>query len=180
MGCIRARGKPAQVGLGVDGFVSHYTSRLDSKGRVSIPAPFRAVLARDGHEGLYVYPALDQDALDCGGHALRREIHELLGRFSPYSEEHNSFSTVLLGTIENLKIDTEGRVILSESAKAHANIASEVTFVGHGYKFQIWEPGRFLAHLAEARSRLRDLRKQLSSRHVAPDTPPPRQHGARE
>ena len=37
----------------MDRFVSHYTLRLDTKGRVSIPAPFRAVLARDGFEGLY-------------------------------------------------------------------------------------------------------------------------------
>jgi MraZ protein len=171
------------VGLGVDefdGFVSHYTSRLDAKGRVSIPAPFRAVLARDGYEGLYVHPSLEAEALDCGGHALRRQIHELLGRLSPYSEEHTMFSTVLLGTSENLRIDSEGRVILSETAKAYAGITSEITFVGHGFKFQIWEPGRFRVHLAEARSRLHEFRRQLSARHVAPDLPPPRPHGARE
>lgn len=176
----QARGNPCGWGWGVDGFVSHYTSRLDAKGRVSIPAPFRAVLARDGFDGLYVHPSLDVEALDCGGHALLREIHDLLGKLSPYSEERDLFSTALIGTSEILKVDTEGRVILSESAKAYAGIATEVTFVGHGFKFQIWEPGRFLAHLAEARSQLRDFRKQLSSRHVAPDTPPPRQHGARE
>ena len=48
----------------MDRFVSHYTLRLDAKGRVSIPAPFRAVLARDGFEGLYCYPTLDRPALD--------------------------------------------------------------------------------------------------------------------
>ena len=54
----------------MDRFVSNYTLRLDAKGRVSIPAPFRAVLARDGFDGLYCYPALDQPALDAGGNAL--------------------------------------------------------------------------------------------------------------
>ncbi len=174
------RGSPRGWGRELDGFVSHCTSRLDAKGRVSIPAPFRAVLARDGFEGLYVHPSLDAQALDCGGHALLREIHELLGTLSPYSEERDMFSTALISTSEILKIDTEGRVILSESAKAYACISAEVTFAGHGFKFQIWEPGRFLVHLAEARSRLHDFRKQLSARHVATDTPPPRPHGARE
>ena len=51
----------------MDRFVSHYTLRLDGKGRVSIPASFRAVLARDGFEGLYCYPALDRPAIDAGG-----------------------------------------------------------------------------------------------------------------
>jgi MraZ protein len=164
----------------VDGFVSNYTSRIDAKGRVSIPAPFRAVLTRDGHDGLYVQRSLDEKALDCGGNALLREIHALLDQLPPFSEERDFFSSALLGHCENLKIDTEGRVILSESAKAQAGITSEVTFVGHGFKFQIWDPGRFQVHLAEARSRLHDFRKQLGARRVAPDTPPPRQHGARE
>lgn len=164
----------------MDRFVSHFTNRLDAKGRVSIPASFRAVLARDGFEGLYVHPSIDAEAVDCGGNALLREIDELLGRLSPYSEERDMFSTALLGTSEILKVDSEGRVVLTEAVKAYAGITSEVTFVGQGYKFQIWEPGRFQAHLEEAKNRVRELRKQLSSRPVAADAASPRPHGARE
>ena len=157
-------------------FVSHFTNRLDAKGRVSIPAPFRAVLARDGFEGLYVHPSLDAEALDCGGNALLREIDGLLGTLSPYSEERDMFSTALLGTSEVLKVDTEGRMILTDTLKAYAAISTEVTFVGQGHKFQIWEPGRFRAHLEEAKIRVRDLRKQLSSHSAAKPQP----QGARE
>ena len=62
----------------MDRFVSHFTLRLDAKARVSIPASFRAVLARDGFEGLYCYPALDRPALDAGGNALLQEIETLI------------------------------------------------------------------------------------------------------
>lgn len=161
----------------MDRFVSHFSNRLDSKGRVSIPASFRAVLARDGFEGLYVYPSLDADAVDCGGNALLRDIDDLLNRHSPYSEQRDLFSTALLGTSEILKIDGEGRVVLTETIRAATFIVSEVTFVGQGHKFQIWEPGRFQAHLEEAKLRLRDLRKQLSASHAAATPRPP---GARE
>ena len=51
----------------MDRFLSHVTMRLDAKGRVSVPASFRAALARDGYEGLYVHPSLDRPALDAGG-----------------------------------------------------------------------------------------------------------------
>ena len=37
----------------MDRFVANFMLRLDSKGRVSIPGAFRAVLVRDGFEGLY-------------------------------------------------------------------------------------------------------------------------------
>jgi MraZ protein len=124
------------------------------------------VLARDGFEGLYVHPSLDAEALDCGGHGLLRDIDGLLAKLSPYSEERDLLSTALLGTSEVLKVDPEGRVILTETLKTYAGLSSEVVFVGQGHKFQIWEPGRFRAHLDEARSRVRDLRKELSARYT--------------
>src|SRR5207237_4693879 len=158
----------------MDRFVSHYTLRLDAKGRVSIPASFRAVLARDGFDGLYCYPALDRPALDAGGNALLAEIELLIERFSPYSEEREQFSAALYGTSEVLKIDGEGRVVLTDALKSHAGISDAVAFAGLGHKFQIWEPERFRAELAEATEKVRALKKQLSSR-VAAEGP----HGAR-
>ena len=159
----------------MDRFVSHYTLKLDSKGRVSIPASFRAVLARDGFDGLYCYPALDRPALDAGGNALLKEIETLIDRFPPYSEEREQFSATLYSTSEILKVDGEGRVVLSEPLKSHAGIADAVAFAGHGHKFQIWEPARFRAELAEATEKVRALKKQLGTR-VAAEGP----HGARE
>ncbi len=154
----------------LDRFVSNFTNRLDAKGRVSIPAPFRAVLGLDGFDGLYVHPSLNAQALDCGGNALMREIDGMLGRFVTYTEEHDIYSTALLGTSEVLKVDPEGRVILTESLKVFAGIDREVTFVGHGHKFQIWEPGRFQTHLVEARNQLRELRQQLGARRAGEET----------
>src|SRR4029453_6294676 len=103
----------------MDRFVSHYTLRLDAKGRVSIPASFRAVLARDGFDGLYCYPALDRPALDAGGNALLAEIEQLVASFSPYSDEREDLAAALYGTSETLHLDGEGRVILSERLKHH-------------------------------------------------------------
>jgi len=144
-------------------FVSNYTLRLDSKGRVSIPAPYRSVLNRDGFDGLYCYPALDRPAIDAGGNALMGEIESLIARFAPFSEQREQFATALYGTSDTLKLDGEGRVILTEPLKAHAGIRDAVSFVGLGHKFQIWEPGRFRTELAEATDKVRELRRQLGS-----------------
>jgi MraZ protein len=159
----------------MDRFVSNYSLRLDAKGRVSIPASFRSVLARDGFEGLYCYPTLDRPALDAGGNALLAEIETLIAQFSPYSDEREQFSTALFGTSEVLKIDGEGRVVLTEPLKNHAGIKDEVTFAGLGHKFQIWEPGRLRAELAEATEKVRAVQTRLGSRVAAQDP-----HGARE
>jgi MraZ protein len=154
-------------------FVSNVTARLDSKGRVSIPAPFRSVLARDGFEGLYCYPTLDLAAIDAGGNALLAEIERLIDRYPPYSEEREEFLVALYGTSETLKIDGEGRVVLTDELKAHAGITDAVAFVGMGHKFQIWEPQRFRAHLAKATATVRARRPR--SQDAGPNP-----HGARE
>jgi len=151
----------------MDAFISTYTNRLDAKGRVSIPAPFRAVLAVDGFDGLYCCPTLDRRAVDAGGNALRATIDGMLAKFEPLTEDHEYLSTSLIGESEVLKIDQDGRVVLTETIKDYAGIADRVTFVGQRYKFQIWEPERFIAYREEAKDRLRDLRKRPASGHRA-------------
>ncbi len=163
----------------MDRFVSNFTNKLDAKGRVSIPASFRAVLARDGFEGLYVHPSLDLPTLDCGGHALLAEVDAVMALLPRQSAERDAVATVLLGESEILRIDGEGRLVLTESLKEHARLGVEVTFVGAGEKFQIWEPGRFRARLAEARQQARDLRERLGSRSVAGGDAPPQKPEAR-
>ena len=158
----------------MDRFVSNTILRLDAKGRVSIPASFRSVLAHDGFAGLYCYPALDQPAIDAGGQALLAEIEALVNRFPPYSGEREEFLVALYGRSETVTIDPEGRVVLPEELKQHAGITDAAAFVGLGHKFQIWEPQRFRAHLAKATATVRTLTRELGSHRPSADD------GARE
>jgi MraZ protein len=159
----------------MDRFVSNVVLRLDSKGRVSIPASFRAVLNRDGFQGLYCYPALDQPAIDAGGNALMSEIEALIAEQPLYSAAREQLALALYGTSETLKLDGEGRVMLTGHFKDYAGITDGVAFVGLGHKFQIWEPGRFRSELAEATDKVRALKQQLGSQPAARKAP-----GARE
>ena len=154
-----ASGSGALVGM--DGFVATYTNRLDGKGRVSVPASFRAVLAREGHDGVYCYPALDRPAIDGGGLRLQDAIAGRLSVFETFSEEHEILSTAFYGESRVLKIDQDGRIVLPEEFRDYAGIADQTVFVGQGYKFQIWEPERFAERQKEARSHLRTVTRGL-------------------
>jgi MraZ protein len=143
-------------------FVSNFTQRVDAKGRISIPAAYRAVLQRDPLGALFCTPARDLPAIDAGGQMLVEEIRQFIARYPPYSEEREQFSAALFGTSETLKIDAEGRLVLTDALKSHAGIADGVTFVGLGHKFQLWEPQRFQARLALATEKVRALRLQAS------------------
>ncbi|MCB1492275.1 MAG: division/cell wall cluster transcriptional repressor MraZ [Rhodobiaceae bacterium] len=148
----------------MDQFVSNYTNRIDAKGRVSVPAGFRAILAAQGFDGVYCYPSLDTDAIEAGGRPLIEAIQGLIDALVPYSDERNQLATVLLGDGMTLSIDQDGRVTLPEALRAHAGLEGEVTFVGVGDKFFMWSPERYAAYRAEARSRARDLKALLGRR----------------
>jgi MraZ protein len=153
----------------MDRFVSTFTNKIDAKGRVSIPAPFRAVLERDGYTGgtagaaptggIYCYPSLDSAALDAGGERLARKIDALLANLADYSDERDELSVALYGDVQVLHVDADGRIVLPESLRAHAGLAGQVTFVGLGDKFQIWEPAAFEARRAAAREKVQEHRK---------------------
>lgn len=155
----------------MSGFVGNITNKIDAKGRVSIPAPFRAALVRDGYEGLYCYPSLDMKAIDAGGNQLLAVIGEKLAGFEPFTEDHDFLSTAFYGMSEALKIDQDGRVSLTDGIKDYAGITDQVTFVGQGYKFQIWDPARFAEHREEARRRAQALRRGGSRPVAAPGEP---------
>jgi len=139
----------------MDRFVSTFTNKIDAKGRVSIPAPFRAVLDRDGYSqgsvgGIYCYPSIDAPALDAGGERLAKKIDGLLAGLPDYSDERDELSVALYGDVQVLGIDGDGRIVLPEALRRHAGLQDQVTFVGLGDKFQMWAPGAFEERLAAA------------------------------
>lgn len=145
----------------MDRFVSTYTNRIDAKGRVSVPAPFRAVLERAGLAagGLYCYPSLDAPALDAGGERLAQKIDGLLQGLPDYSDERDELSVALYGDVQLLAIDVDGRIVLPEGLRRHAGLDDQVTFVGLGEKFQMWEPKAFDERRQRAREKAQEHRK---------------------
>ena len=159
----------------MDRFVSTITNKIDAKGRVSIPAAFRAVLSRDGYAGgegggIYCYPSLDAPALDAGGERLAKKIDALLAGLADYSLERDQLSVALYGDVQILNIDSDGRILLPENLRTHAEIGAAIAFVGLGEKFQMWEPARFDAYRARAREKVDEHRKLFGAGRRPPLT----------
>lgn len=156
----------------MDRFVSTFTNKIDAKGRVSVPASFRAVLERDGYAGgIYCYPSLDAPALDAGGERLAQKIDRLLRGLPDYSDERDELSVALYGDVQVLTIDGDGRIVLPHELRTHADLSAAVTFVGLGDKFQMWQPERFAERRVKARAKVQDHRK-LFGKPVAADKLP--------
>ena len=171
----------------MDRFVSTFENKIDSKGRVSVPAPFRAVLEHDAYRseslgGIYCYPSLDAPALDAGGERLAHKIDGLLACLPDYSDERDELSVALYGDVQVLTIDGDGRIVLPRDLRAHASIEGRVTFVGLGDKFQIWQPEQFAERRRIARDKVQAHRKLFEAgrraAHSQAGAAPPRDDGS--
>ncbi|MEM8972638.1 MAG: division/cell wall cluster transcriptional repressor MraZ [Pseudomonadota bacterium] len=155
----------------MDRFVSTFENKIDAKGRISVPAPFRAILERDGYKesaalGIYCYPSIDAPALDAGGERLAQKIDRLLGGLADYSDERDELSLALYGDVKVLAVDGDGRIVLPPDLREHAGLDTKATFVGMGDKFQIWAPERFEERRAEARAKVQDHRRLFAQQQT--------------
>ncbi|MGK2742369.1 division/cell wall cluster transcriptional repressor MraZ [Tepidicaulis sp. LMO-SS28] len=134
----------------MESFRGTFTNKVDAKGRVSVPAKFRAVVAAQGFNGITCFPSFLGKFLEAGGPAFTSEIDAILNKLPPFSPERDQLAAILVGNAMDLMFDGDGRVMLPREFMEHAGITDQITFVGMTTKFQIWSPAAYEAFRAEA------------------------------
>jgi MraZ protein len=136
-------------------FVSSFTNKIDRKGRVSVPAPFRQILATKGSDSVVLYPHPKHPAIEGSGMDWLDDFAARLDLMAEYDEDRDALAAVFSQVVQ-IAPDTEGRIVLPESLTRHASIGESAIFVGNGKKFEIWDPDRFAAHLSQQQARVRE------------------------
>lgn len=113
-------------------FLSSYENRVDAKGRVSVPAKFRAVVANDEFQGVVLYCSPTHNCIE--GVSMAR-LEKLA--------ESGDICGDLFANAQQMAFDVTGRIIISPDFKKHAGIKDTALFVGRGNSFQIWNPDNF-------------------------------------
>ncbi|WP_250310718.1 division/cell wall cluster transcriptional repressor MraZ [Rickettsia endosymbiont of Oedothorax gibbosus] len=143
-------------------FLSKYINNLDKKGRVSVPASYRAALSSQSFNGVIVYPSFRNKCIEACSLKRLKELSQMIQTLDPYSEERDAFETIILGGAQ-LTFDGEGRVILPKSLIEHSDISEQVCFVGKGLVFEIWQPQNFETYLSSARQIAQNNRLTLKN-----------------
>ncbi len=144
-------------------FLGTHKGKLDKKGRISVPASFRAVLEALGTGDIVLFPSFRHPCIEAWpapAFAALSAGHSSLDIFSDASE---NLAGALFALAQPARPDGEGRLVLSEDLIAEAGLSDGITFLGANQCFQIWDPERAAAHIRDARARARDFRLTLPS-----------------
>lgn len=132
-------------------FVGNFTNKVDTKGRVSIPAPFRALLRdAEGATHLILRPSGHNKCIDAWPVELFHSLAPAHSAVNPFDPEADRRYRALFGRAMEPQVDEQGRMILPPKLAQHAGIDGEVMFIGAGPRFEIWEPAAGERSLEEA------------------------------
>jgi len=138
--------------------VGRHVNKIDKKGRVSVPKPFRDSFVAEGFAGVYIYPSIRFNAIEaCGETYFRQLTQRLDDSLEMFSPEQDDLLIAILDNAHSAPFDPEGRIVIPAELLEMAAITSEARFVGRAHYFQIWQPQGHEEHrrrgLEQARTR---------------------------
>jgi MraZ protein len=142
-------------------FLSTFENKIDKKGRVSVPAQFRASLSGQGFHGVVVYESFVNDCVEGCDMSRIQQFSESIDNLDPFSESRDALATTILGCAVQLPFDGDGRIILPENLISKAKVESKAIFVGKGRTFEIWNPQGFEEYLVKSKALAKENLNQL-------------------
>ena len=120
-------------------FIGNIEAKSDSKGRVFLPACFRRILQEAGCEKVMLRKDVYQDCLVLYPEKSWNEQLDLLrSRLDRWNAAHQMIFRQFVSDVDELGIDSNGRILLPKRYMAMAGINQEVRFIGMDDTIEIW------------------------------------------
>ncbi len=142
-------------------FLSSYENRLDTKGRISVPASFRASVMNENFAGVVLYRSFTNNCIEGMTMSRMEQMANATDKMGVFDSELDDLSAMLFADARPLAFDVTGRVVIPADLLEHAGIKDTAVFVGRGNSFQIWNPDAFRNVQAQALRNLRATRPNL-------------------
>ena len=120
-------------------FLGHIEAKVDSKGRIFVPATFRKQLQSSDEEYLVLRKDVFQDCLLLyPGTVWEKEIEFLRSRLNKWNKEQQQIFRQFVLDAERIEMDASGRILIPKRYLQMVNIDVEVRFLGVDNIIEIW------------------------------------------
>ena len=135
-------------------FKGTYRYRIDPKGRLPVPPPFRRGLQEGGADRV-VLTVLDQ-CLAAYPPTEWARLEDQLSRLPAFSKPVKALTRLLASRALEIPLDGQGRILLPPALRAVASLTREAIVVGVLNRFEVWSPEPWDAFLRESERLLDD------------------------
>lgn len=142
-------------------FLSTYINKIDRKGRLSIPSPFRTLLSQSATQGVVGLKSPNAPAIECFSYERLERLAAKIDELPLYSEEHQDLTAAFFANVCPFTFDSEGRITLPQELITYADLKTEVAVVGRGHVFQIWDHETFKTYATSAQQRVKNDLKTM-------------------
>lgn len=120
-------------------FIGNIEAKTDSKGRVFLPACFRRMLQSGGCDKVMLRKDVYQDCLVIyPEESWNQQLDLLRSRLDKWNARHQMIFRQFVADVEELNIDSNGRILLPKRYMNMATIKQEVRFIGMNDTIEIW------------------------------------------
>lgn len=120
-------------------FIGNIEAKADNKGRVFLPACFRRILQAEGCDKIMLRKDVYQNCLVLYPVSSWDEQLDLLrSHLDKWNSKHQMIFRQFVADVEELGIDSNGRILLPKRYLALADIKQEVRFIGMDDTIEIW------------------------------------------
>lgn len=120
-------------------FLGNIEAKVDSKGRVFLPAVFRKVLQGGEGQSLVLRKDVFQPCLVLYPEEVWNvQMDNLRSRLSRWNAVHQQIFRQFVSDVELLTMDANGRVLIPRRYLKMATIESAVKFIGMGDTIELW------------------------------------------
>lgn len=142
-------------------FLSSYENRIDAKGRISVPASYRASLNNENFTGVVLYRSFTNKCIEGLSMSRMEQLAAATDKMGVFDNALDDLSALLFADARPLQFDVTGRIIIPNDLLEHAGIKDKALFVGRGNSFQIWNPDEFRKVQEKSLENLRTTRPNL-------------------
>ena len=119
--------------------IGNIEARIDSKGRVFLPAAFRKVLQVGGDTCLVLRRDVYQPCLTLyPEEAWNALMDSVRSRIDPWNPRHMQVYRQFLSDVEMVTPDSGGRILIPRRMLEMAGIGQGIRFIGMGHYIEVW------------------------------------------
>jgi MraZ protein len=139
--------KVGESGKKMTRFRGTFENAIDGKGRLNIPAKFRRALSPEADETFVIIRGPDNCLQAYPQDAWKSFEDEIESR--PQTPETIRLKRYIYRSLTDVKIDAQGRIMLSTHQMQLAGITDRAILIGQSRYFEIWSPQRYNAFIGD-------------------------------